>query len=75
MAKFDYPYKKGVNITAWVLQFLVCVILLAASAWLLWLVNQEDYDSALSSYEGLFTCVFTNFERKGEKELTLDRIL
>ncbi|KAI6081567.1 hypothetical protein F4821DRAFT_24915 [Hypoxylon rubiginosum] len=55
MAKFDYPYKKGVNITAWVLQFLVCVILLAASAWLLWLVNQEDYDSALSSYEGLFT--------------------
>ncbi|KAI1761237.1 hypothetical protein GGR53DRAFT_38646 [Hypoxylon sp. FL1150] len=55
MAKFDYPYKKGVNVTAWVLQFLVCLILLAASAWLLWLVNQDDYDSALSQYEGLFT--------------------
>ncbi|KAI4860387.1 hypothetical protein F4820DRAFT_461741 [Hypoxylon rubiginosum] len=55
VAKFDYPYKKGVNITAWVLQFLVCIILLGASAWLLWLVDQSDYDSSLSDYEGLFT--------------------
>ncbi|KAI1409015.1 hypothetical protein F5Y13DRAFT_98328 [Hypoxylon sp. FL1857] len=52
MATHDYPYKKGVNITAWVLQFLVCIILLAASAWLLWLVNSED---VLESYSGLFT--------------------
>ncbi|XXH05552.1 hypothetical protein Hte_011983 [Hypoxylon texense] len=55
VAKFDYPYKKGVNITAWVLQFLVCIILLAASAWLLWLVDQSDYADSLNQYEGLFT--------------------
>ncbi|KAI1137167.1 hypothetical protein F5Y05DRAFT_80431 [Hypoxylon sp. FL0543] len=52
MAVHDYPYKKGVNVTAWVLQFLVCIILLGASAWLLWLVNSED---ALDNYSGLFT--------------------
>ncbi|KAI0149809.1 hypothetical protein F4776DRAFT_659706 [Hypoxylon sp. NC0597] len=52
MAKHDYPYKKGINITAWVLQFLVCIILLAASAWLLWLVNSEDL---LDRYSSLFT--------------------
>lgn len=52
MAKFDYPYKKGVNITAWVLQFLVCIILLGASAWLLWLAGENDYE--LGGYSGLF---------------------
>lgn len=61
MAKFDYPYKKGVNVTAWVLQFLVCIILLGSSAWLLWLVNSEDYNSALGQYEGLFTYAFHDF--------------
>ncbi|KAI1081956.1 hypothetical protein F5B20DRAFT_40800 [Whalleya microplaca] len=55
MAKFEYPYKKGVNITAWVLQILVCVILLAASAWMMTLVTSDEYDSALRNYGGLFT--------------------
>ncbi|KAI5864709.1 hypothetical protein GGS23DRAFT_595419 [Durotheca rogersii] len=55
MARFDYPYKKGVNITAWVLQILVCLILLAASAWLLNLVNSDDFDGSLGEYEGLVT--------------------
>ncbi|KAI1483544.1 hypothetical protein K445DRAFT_18811 [Daldinia sp. EC12] len=55
MAKHDYPYKKSINITAWVLQFLVCIVLLAASAWLLWIADQNDFDDILGEYDGLFT--------------------
>ncbi|KAI2622573.1 hypothetical protein GGR54DRAFT_69903 [Hypoxylon sp. NC1633] len=46
MAHFDYPYKKGVNITAWVLQFLVCIVLLAVSALLLSAINGNDSTAA-----------------------------
>ncbi|KAI1378736.1 hypothetical protein F4677DRAFT_411871 [Hypoxylon crocopeplum] len=45
MAQFDYPYKKGVNITAWVLQFLVCIILLGVSAWLLSVIDEAGLGS------------------------------
>ena len=45
MAGFDYPYKKSVNITAWVLQIIVCLILLGASAWVLAVVDGYDLDS------------------------------
>ncbi|KAI1465467.1 uncharacterized protein F4812DRAFT_124647 [Daldinia caldariorum] len=55
MAKHDYPYKKSINLTAWILQFLVCFVLLGASAWLLWLADQHDYDDVLGEYHGLFT--------------------
>ncbi|KAI8965451.1 hypothetical protein F5Y11DRAFT_10928 [Daldinia sp. FL1419] len=55
MAKHDYPYKKSVNVTSWILQFLVCIVLLAASAWLLWIVEQGDYEDILGNYNGLFT--------------------
>ncbi|KAL7620307.1 hypothetical protein AAE478_009301 [Parahypoxylon ruwenzoriense] len=55
MATFDYPYKKGVNVTAWVLQILVCVILLGTSAWLMSIISSDDYNDALGRYEGLFT--------------------
>ncbi|KAI1804704.1 hypothetical protein F4811DRAFT_518797 [Daldinia bambusicola] len=55
MAKHDYPYKKSINLTAWILQFLVCIVLLAASAWLLWLVDQDEYDDVLGQYHGLLT--------------------
>ncbi|KAI0178864.1 hypothetical protein GGR52DRAFT_569770 [Hypoxylon sp. FL1284] len=48
MAKYDYPYKKGVNITAWVLQDLVCIILLAASAWVLSLVDSHEVTGNLT---------------------------
>jgi hypothetical protein len=33
--KHNYPYRKGVDITAWVLQLLVCLILIGFSAYLL----------------------------------------
>ncbi|KAI1656894.1 hypothetical protein F4813DRAFT_390235 [Daldinia decipiens] len=55
MAKHDYPYRKSINITAWILQILVCIVLLAASAWLLWFVEQQDLDTILGDYNGLFT--------------------
>ncbi|KAH9906500.1 hypothetical protein F4778DRAFT_726337 [Xylariomycetidae sp. FL2044] len=53
MAKFDYHWRKSINITAWVLQIVVCVILLAASAWVLAFLSSyaDDYD--LGSYSGL----------------------
>lgn len=35
MAVFDYPYRKSINITAWVLQIIVCLIYIAVSAFLL----------------------------------------
>ncbi|KAI2783669.1 hypothetical protein F4815DRAFT_308578 [Daldinia loculata] len=55
MAKHDYPYKKSVNVTAWILQILVCIVLLAASAWLLWISEQQDLDDLLGDYNGIFT--------------------
>ncbi|KAI1633182.1 hypothetical protein F4809DRAFT_38319 [Biscogniauxia mediterranea] len=55
MGHHDYPYKKGINLTAWVLQIIVCLILLGASAWLLSVVNSSDIGSDLSEYNGLFT--------------------
>ncbi|KAI0103530.1 hypothetical protein F4814DRAFT_431738 [Daldinia grandis] len=55
MAKHDYPYKKSVNVTSWILQILVCLVLLAASAWLLWLSEQQSLDDVLGDYNGLFT--------------------
>ncbi|KAI1501181.1 hypothetical protein F5X99DRAFT_210855 [Biscogniauxia marginata] len=55
MGKHDYPYKKGVNVTAWVLQIIVCLILLGASAWLLSLISSDDYDYVLGEYDGFFT--------------------
>ena len=45
MARFDYPYRKAVNVTAWVLQIIVCLILLGASAWVLAVVDGYDLDS------------------------------
>ena len=44
-AIFDYPYRKSVNITAWVLQFIVCLILLGASAWVIAATTKWDLDS------------------------------
>ena len=44
-AIFDYPYRKSVNITAWVLQFIVCLILLGASAWVIAATTEWDLDS------------------------------
>ncbi|KAI0594760.1 hypothetical protein F4775DRAFT_415945 [Biscogniauxia sp. FL1348] len=55
MGHHDYPYKKGVNITAWLLQIIVCLILLGASAWLLSVIDDEDVETILGEYDGLFT--------------------
>ncbi|KAF3057462.1 putative cys met metabolism pyridoxal phosphate-dependent enzyme protein [Daldinia childiae] len=55
MAKHDYPYKKSVNVTAWILQILVCLVLLAASAWFLWISEQQNLDEILGDYNGIFT--------------------
>ncbi|KAI2603847.1 uncharacterized protein GGS25DRAFT_505664 [Hypoxylon fragiforme] len=67
MAKFDYPYRKSVNITAWVAQFVVCIILIISSALVLKMVgamdnnddgqyNEEtEYENAMSEYSGLLT--------------------
>ncbi len=75
MAKFDYPYRKSVNITAWVAQFVVCIILIISSALVLKMVgamdnnddgqyNEEtEYENAMSEYSGLLTHVaFANFQ-------------
>ncbi|KAI1328882.1 hypothetical protein F5Y16DRAFT_136848 [Xylariaceae sp. FL0255] len=40
--KHPYPYRKGVDITAWVLQLLVCLILIGVSAWALYEWEQVD---------------------------------
>ncbi|OTB05618.1 hypothetical protein M426DRAFT_319603 [Hypoxylon sp. CI-4A] len=42
MAKHDYPYKKKVNVTAWVIQGIACIVLIAASVWALWVVHRSD---------------------------------
>ncbi|CAJ2500277.1 Uu.00g031300.m01.CDS01 [Anthostomella pinea] len=55
MSKHDYPYKRSVNVTAWVLQIIVCIILLGSSAWLLFIVESDDYDTVIAKYEGLLT--------------------
>lgn len=55
MATFDYPYRKSINITAWVLQIIVCLILLAASAYVMSIVNDDEYNQYLDGYTGLFT--------------------
>ncbi|KAI5918331.1 hypothetical protein F4810DRAFT_595372 [Camillea tinctor] len=55
MAIHDYPYKKGINLTAWILQIIVCLILMGASAWLLSVIDSGDIDSILGEYDGLFT--------------------
>lgn len=57
MATFDYPYRKSINITAWVLQIIVCLILLAASAYVMSIVNDDEYNQYLDGYTGLFTYV------------------
>ncbi|RYP92130.1 hypothetical protein DL770_001791 [Monosporascus sp. CRB-9-2] len=48
MAVFDYPYRKSVNITAWVLQIIVCLIYIAVSAYILSLADE------VGGYEGIF---------------------
>ncbi|KAI0847056.1 hypothetical protein F5Y00DRAFT_242159 [Daldinia vernicosa] len=55
MAKHDYPYKKSINVTAWILQILVCLVLISASAWLLWISENRNLDDILGDYQGLFT--------------------
>lgn len=57
MAKFDYQYRKSINITSWVLQILVSLILLGASAWLMAIVSDDEYEDVLGEYSGLFTYV------------------
>lgn len=61
MATFDYPYRKSINITAWVLQIIVCLILLAASAYVMSIVNDDEYNQYLDGYTGLFTYVLVFF--------------
>ncbi|KAI0015597.1 hypothetical protein F4780DRAFT_65122 [Xylariomycetidae sp. FL0641] len=48
----DYPYHKGTNIMAWILQCLACVVLIGISAWALSVVSQSNYD--LQGYRSLF---------------------
>ncbi|RYP66225.1 hypothetical protein DL769_006069 [Monosporascus sp. CRB-8-3] len=48
MAVFDYPYRKSVNITAWVLQIIVCLIYIAMSAFVLVIADDAG------QYESLF---------------------
>ncbi|RYO93198.1 hypothetical protein DL764_008025 [Monosporascus ibericus] len=48
MAVFDYPYRKSINITAWVLQIIVCLIYIGLSAYVLSLVDD------VGPYGGLF---------------------
>ncbi|KAI1492786.1 hypothetical protein F5X96DRAFT_329107 [Biscogniauxia mediterranea] len=55
MGHRESPYKKGINVTAWVLQIIVCLILLGSSAWLLSVVDSSDISSELGEYNGLFT--------------------
>ena len=62
MARFDYPYRKAVNVTAWVLQIIVCLILLGASAWVVAVLKQNDFDSL---YTYVSPC---RRERRGAKE-------
>ncbi|KAH7027774.1 uncharacterized protein B0I36DRAFT_327877 [Microdochium trichocladiopsis] len=39
MQKFAYDWRKAINIPAWVIQFLVCIIYIGISAWALTLVS------------------------------------
>ncbi|KAI1459590.1 hypothetical protein F4805DRAFT_455756 [Annulohypoxylon moriforme] len=55
MAKHNYPYKKSVNITVWFIQFLVCLILLAASAWILYLISSNNRPKNFTQWRGIFT--------------------
>jgi hypothetical protein len=55
--KHFYPYKKGVDITAWVLQILVCLIFVGISAALLVIIDgySDDVQSAFR-YVVYFFC-------------------
>ncbi|KAI2471395.1 hypothetical protein F4781DRAFT_122774 [Annulohypoxylon bovei var. microspora] len=55
MAKHNYPYKKRINISVWIIQLILCIILLAASAWMLWLISSNHYPDRFKQYRGLFT--------------------
>ncbi|RYP65989.1 hypothetical protein DL771_008036 [Monosporascus sp. 5C6A] len=48
MAVFDYPYRKSINITAWVLQIIVSLAYIALSAFVL--AVAADYDGQYSGY-------------------------
>ncbi|RYP41855.1 hypothetical protein DL767_000684 [Monosporascus sp. MG133] len=48
MAVFDYPYRKSVNITAWVLQIIVCLVYIGVSALVLALADD------VGQYQGIF---------------------
>ncbi|KAI1205425.1 uncharacterized protein F4807DRAFT_284877 [Annulohypoxylon truncatum] len=53
MAKHNYPYKKSVNVTVWIIQFLVCLILLAASGWIIWLVASNQHPQKFREWRGI----------------------
>ncbi|KAF2725576.1 hypothetical protein K431DRAFT_343006 [Polychaeton citri CBS 116435] len=51
MQKFDYPYKKSINVTAWVLQILLSLIALGVGAWGLAVWNKIKNDSEFDDYQ------------------------
>ncbi|KAK7757924.1 hypothetical protein SLS62_000302 [Diatrype stigma] len=55
MAIFNYPYRKSINLPAWILQIIICLIMIAASAFVMSIVNDGDYQQYLHGYSGLFT--------------------
>ncbi|KAI0882111.1 uncharacterized protein GGS22DRAFT_170247 [Annulohypoxylon maeteangense] len=55
MARHNYPYKKSVTVTVWVIQFIVCLILLAASSWIIWLIASNNRPKNFREWRGFFT--------------------
>lgn len=54
VAIFDYHYRKSINLTAWILQLVICLFMLAASAWVMSVVNSDEYEGYFDGTSGLF---------------------
>ncbi|RYO97094.1 hypothetical protein DL766_002389 [Monosporascus sp. MC13-8B] len=52
MAVFDYPYRKSINITAWVLQIIVCLIYIAMSAFVVAVADDVGQYGSLFAISG-----------------------
>ncbi|RYP45741.1 hypothetical protein DL768_007949 [Monosporascus sp. mg162] len=57
MAVFDYPYRKSINITAWVLQIIVCLIYIGMAAFLLTVVDDVGLPGFTAISGGIFIAI------------------
>ncbi|KAI1809922.1 hypothetical protein GGS20DRAFT_569873 [Poronia punctata] len=74
--KMNYPYRKGVDIPAWVLQFIACLILIGISAAALVVVEHVDEtllnDDFDSDYDSSFDDWDSNYRRLGKRDTVDD---